>query len=178
MAAKEKPLAQRVRDVLTSASDPLKAGEIRELLADDELTSEALGTALYQLCVHGHVEKIGERGAYRYLLVPGGKPGKPKPPGRNPDAAAAPERRRPRPQLPVAAPPQSPTGVVTVAAALDRATDKLADLLPSEAGRDLRTHTVMLPRRTLRQLVAALLLSGADLSPYQDAIAEAARESA
>lgn len=180
MAAKEKPLAQRVRDVLKHAGEPLKAGEIRELLGDDEVTSVEMGAALYQLADQGAVHKEGERGAYRYHLVPGWKPARaPKV-----EPAAEPvDRRRPRPHLPVAETPVAPTDDTPVAAdegaSVEHILERLTAAVPgASTTQDLRLHTIMLPRRTVRLLVAGLLVLGGDLTPYQDAIAEAVRESA
>jgi hypothetical protein len=179
MAAKTKTLAQRVRDLLASATDPLKAGEIRDLLADDDVGSEQLGTALYQLVAAGTVDKQGERGAYRYLLMPGAANNVRKyrrRPGQAPEPT--PDRRRPRPQLVVVDPPQAPDSAGVIAQ-IDGVIERLNDMVPAvPAADDTRTHTVMLPRRTVRQLVAALLMSAVDLRPYQEAIAEAVRESA
>lgn len=161
-------LQQEIRDVLKAAAEPMKAGEIREAVGADDYTTEQVGAALYALADSGAVEKLGERGTYRYHLVPGWKP-------RGHSAGGAPAAQKPErkaaPKLARRASDHVEKPVTGKMSDLPAASspDPGVELLPLSPSRpriqDLPVATVTVPRRTLRTLLAGVLMFGGDLGP-------------
>jgi DNA-binding transcriptional ArsR family regulator len=163
-------LQQLIRDVMGAAGDGMKAGEIREAVGPDDYTSEQVGAALYALEKAGAVEKLGERGTYRYHLVPGYKPRRQaaagaeaaKKPGAKVAAKAERKAARAAPSAP-SAPTETPRAELLLAGT--------AALPPPK--KDWPFETIMLSRRTVRALIAGVLMFGGDLG---DELRQAVRD--
>lgn len=187
-------LQQLIRDAMAAAGDAMKAGEIREAVGAEDYTTEQVGAALYAMEKSGAIEKHGERGTYRYHLVPGWKPrrhtggGPKKQPGAK--VAAKAERRAKGSSKVVNVGPgaaQGPGGGVSAATVREhiqrsaerpaespRADLLLAGVAGAEAQPDWPFETVMISRRSLRALVAAAIDRDGPLAPaLRQALVEA-----
>lgn len=158
-------LQEEIRQVLARAAGPMKAGEIRELVGKDEYTSVQVGSALYTLEQAGSIEKHGERGTYRYHLVPGKKgEASAKAPDTQSDREPAPRpaetpcpvqgkaRQASKPPAPAADMPSSEVVVRMPAEEAERVVERFT------------RNTVLLPLHTVRTLLAGILMhAGPDL---------------
>ncbi len=157
-------LQEEIRSVLARSTGPMKAGEIREQVGEDDYTSVQIGSALYTMEKAGDIEKHGERGAYRYHLVPGKKAAAKAPVAAPTKEPVAPKEETPCPVQGKARQASQPAAQAQTTVSGPSKAPKIEVRMPAEEAERVierfTRNTVLLPLHTVRTLVAGILTHG------------------